>query len=103
MKTGLGGIKMMNDKLVELAIQSGVVESHVDWDASGGDLLEKFAQSIIKECLTLSSDLNPFDAMDAAGVGAESQAGPAALFRVYDNAVDQYYDAIKNHFGVDDE
>ena len=32
----------MNDKLLEFAIQSGVVESNVDW--------EKFAELIVKEC-----------------------------------------------------
>ena len=66
-------------------------------------MMQNYAQLIIKECLSLSSDLNPFDAMDSAGISAESQYGSAALLRVYDNTVDQYYDAIKNHFGVDDE
>jgi hypothetical protein len=66
-------------------------------------MMQNYAKLIIKECLSLSSDLNPFDAMDAAGAGSESQYGSAALLRVYDNTVDQYYDAIKNHFGVDDE
>lgn len=40
----------MNDKIKELAVRSGVVESHVDWEAAGGNLLEKFAELIIKEC-----------------------------------------------------
>lgn len=66
-------------------------------------MMQNYAQLIIKECLSLSSDLNPSEAMDAAHASSKSQYGSAALFRVYDNTVDQYYDAIKNHFGVDDE
>lgn len=46
----------MNEKIKSLAIQSGVVESHVDWENAGGDLLEKFAELIVKECANLSDD-----------------------------------------------
>ena len=89
-------------RILELAEQCEVWHTYEDCDRCEVDI-EAFAKLIIKECLSLSSDLNPFDAMDSAGVGAESQYGSAALLRVYDNTVDQYYDAIKNHFGVDDE
>jgi hypothetical protein len=47
----------MNDRLLELAIQSGVVESNVDWQAAGGDLLEKFAELIAKEILNISDEV----------------------------------------------
>ena len=91
----------MNEKIKELAECAGFMDT---WFSESGEVdIEAFAKLIIKECLSLSSDLNPFDAMDSAGVSAESQYGSAALLRVYDNTVDQYYDAIKNHFGVDDE
>ena len=39
----------MNDKLLEFAIQSGVVESNVDW--------EKFAELIAKEILNISDEV----------------------------------------------
>ena len=39
----------MNDKLLEFAIQSGVVESNVDW--------EKFAELIVKEILNISDEV----------------------------------------------
>ena len=39
----------MNDKLLEFAIQSGVVESNVDW--------EKFAEVIAKEILNISDEV----------------------------------------------
>lgn len=41
----------MNKRFKELAIQSGVVEAHVQWEAAGGDLLEKFAELILKEAI----------------------------------------------------
>lgn len=90
---------MNSKKIEELAYGAEVWSKEGDFQVD----LEVFAKLIIKECLSLSSDLNPFDAMDSAGISAESQYGSAALLRVYDNTVDQYYDAIKNHFGVDDE
>jgi len=43
----------MNNKIKELAVRLGVVESHVDWEAAGGNLLEMFAELIIQECITL--------------------------------------------------
>ena len=47
----------MNEQIKSLAIQCGVVESHVDWEAAGGNLLEKFANLIIQECIdTLLND-----------------------------------------------
>jgi hypothetical protein len=48
----------MNDKIKELAVRSGVVEAHVDWEAAGGNLLEKFAELIINECLEACSIAN---------------------------------------------
>jgi len=39
----------MNDKLLEFAIQSGVVESNVDWG--------KFAELIVKEILNISDEV----------------------------------------------
>ena len=98
----------MNDKFLEILSKSSGQTITRPYDGSlliKLDLteLEKFAELIVKECLSLSSDLNPFDAMDAAGVGAGSQYGSAALLRVYENTNDQYYDAIKNHFGVDEK
>ena len=93
----------MNSKMVEqFAYGAEVWSKEGDFQVD----LEVFAKLIIQECLSLSSDLNPFEAMDAAGGsaswdhGSGSVYGPAALVRVYDNTVDQYYDAIKNHFGV---
>ena len=44
----------MNEKIKELAKQSGVVEYHVEWDAAGGELLEKFAELIIQQCCDLT-------------------------------------------------
>ncbi len=41
----------MNNKIKELAVLSGVVEAHVNWDAAGGNFLEKFAELIIQECM----------------------------------------------------
>ena len=90
---------MNSKKIEELAYGAEVWSKEGDFQVD----LEVFAKLIIQECLSLSSDLNPFDAMDAAGISAESQYGSAALLRVYDNTVYQYYDAIKNHFGVDYE
>ena len=87
---------MNSKKIEELAYGAEVWSKEGDFQVD----LEVFAKLIIQECLTLGSDLNPFDAMDSAGISAESQYGSAALLRVYDNTVDQYYDAIKNHFGV---
>jgi hypothetical protein len=92
----------MNDKIRELAEQAGFENGHQDRNGNSYSYeLEKFAELIVRECLSLSSDLYPFDAMDAAGVGAKSQYGSAALLRVYENTNDQYYDAIKKHFGVE--
>ena len=90
---------MNSKKIEELAYGAEVWSKEGDFQVD----LEVFAKLIIQECLSLSSDLNPFDAMDAAGISAESQYGSAAVLGVYDNTVDQYYDAIKNHFGVDYE
>jgi len=47
----------MNDKIKELAIRSGVVESHVDWEAAGGNLLEKFAELLIVDCIRLCAKI----------------------------------------------
>ena len=55
----------MNDRLLELAIQSGVVESNVDWQAAGGDLLEKFAELIAKEILNISDEVIFWDISDS--------------------------------------
>lgn len=43
----------MNERIKSLAIQSGVVESNVDWKNAGGDLLEKFAELIINKHLSI--------------------------------------------------
>lgn len=51
----------MNDKLLEFAIQSGVVESNVDW--------EKFAELIVKECANLCTDIDTYqDILEHFGV-----------------------------------
>jgi hypothetical protein len=98
----------MNDKFLEILSKSSGRTITRPYDGSlliKLDLseLEKFAELIVRECLSLSSGLYPSYAMDAAGLGAKSQYGSAALLRVYENTNDQYYDAIKKHFGVDEK
>jgi hypothetical protein len=46
----------MNEQIRELAIQSGIVESHVDWDDAGGLLIEKFAELIVEECIAMADN-----------------------------------------------
>lgn len=72
----------MNDKIKELAVQSGVVEAHVQWEAAGGDLLEKFAELIIREHLIV------WEMMD----NGNKVVGYVEM--------EDYPKAIKKHFGV---
>ena len=90
----------MNSKITELYWKCNKVQG--DYSTGGTQVLdvEKFAKLIVKECLSLCIDLNPFDAIYAAG--SESQYDPPALLRVYENTIDQYYDAISKHFGVEE-
>jgi hypothetical protein len=73
----------MNDKIKSLALQSGVVESHVDWQAAGGGLLEKFAELIIEEHLSI------WERMD----NGNKVAGYVEM--------EDYPKAILKHFGVE--
>jgi hypothetical protein len=94
-------LENLQNRLALKMVTKIVMATHTRNGNSYSYELEKFAELIVRECLSLSSDLYPFDAMDAAGVGAKSQYGSAALLRVYENTNDQYYDAIKKHFGVE--
>lgn len=79
----------MNERIKELAVQSGVVEAHVQWEAAGGDLLEKFAELILKEAISSIDEQISFSDADTAG-------DIAVQLGMY-NAKD----IIKKHFGVE--
>jgi hypothetical protein len=80
----------MNERIKELAIQSGVVETHVQWEAAGGDLLEKFAELILKEAISSIDEQISFSDADTAG-------DIAVQLGMY-NAKD----IIMKHFGVEE-
>lgn len=56
--------------------------------------LEKFAELVVRECLTLREDMSSLDAMK------DEEIGSAAMVRVADAAFNIYYNKIKEHFGV---
>lgn len=81
----------MNERIKQLAIQSGAVEPHVEWEAAGGDLLEQFAELILKEAINSIDEQISFSDADTAGdisvnLGMYKAKG-----------------IIKKHFGVNDE
>ena len=83
----------MNERIKSLAIQSGVVESHVDWENAGGDLLEKFAELVIKDCIMLCAEWIEIDKdlkKTKSWVGVDPEIGPEFCI-----------DSIKNHFGIE--
>jgi hypothetical protein len=96
---------MMNDKIKSLAIQSGVVESHVDWENAGGDLFEKFANLIIQECINEISQYHSTTIYDGfipenpTREHYEEWAYIKGNNEGYNDAVSQITDGLKQHFG----
>jgi hypothetical protein len=97
----------MNDKIKSLALQSGVVESHVNWQAAGGDLLEKFAELIIQECIKEVSQYHSITICDGfipenpTREHYEEWAYIKGNNTGYNDAVSQIADGLKEHFGVE--
>ena len=85
----------MNERIRKLALQAGFKTDRLG-HLFGGDDIEKFAELIVRECLTLREDMSPLDAMK------DEEIGGAAMVRVSDASFNIYYNKIKEHFGVEE-
>jgi hypothetical protein len=79
----------MNERIKELAVQSGVVEAHVQWEAAGGDFLEKFAELIIKDCIDMCDEVDRINKYHIEKDFIDPELGSTDCI-----------DVIKSHFGI---
>lgn len=91
---------MNKGKLRSLMFHAGFCNEDGGWDdrpihEQEHDNFQKFAELIVRECLTLREDMSPLDAMK------DEEIGGAAMVRVSDASFNIYYNKIKEHFGVE--
>ncbi len=86
----------MNDRIKELAVLSGVVEAHVNWDAAGGNFLEKFAELIIQDCIKSVEELH----IPKNDFRSSTDYGYSQWWEGYDDRGSDSIDTIKKYFGI---
>lgn len=79
----------MNERIKELAVQSGVVEAHVQWEAAGGYFLEKFAELIVNDCIDMCDEVDRINKYHIEKDFIDPELGP-----------NDCIDVIKNQFGL---
>jgi hypothetical protein len=87
----------MNNRLQEIAKECLFDEIEKDYSLYFNLTKEKvdvFARLVIREALSLRSDMSSLEAFK------EEEFGSAQLVRVADKAFDLYYDKISSHFGI---
>ncbi len=80
----------MNERIQALIEEAWITIPHErDWDATSTFFDKvKFAELIVRECVSLRTELSQFDGSTAYGDG-------------YENGLKDLAETIKEHFGVD--